>query len=395
MAISIQTILYLNYFVLAVFTSGLSVVILQLVVNYGIDAEVAGSLVGFKSLFVLIPSLGSFYILKLGYKKSMLFGLLGVTVASLFIAIIRNFWAVLFLFAIGGFSHTLIKLSVYSTIGLVSRDRQQHTSLMNKVEGTYIIGGLFEPLLFSWAIQWRSWSDAYLIIAVLTALAFVLLLKTDLDESEAIQTSAQPKFSQMLRLLNYSLVWIFILCILLSRMLELGFKTWLPTFYTEVFKLSQAQSVLFLSIFTGGIALSRFSLAYLQERFPWVVIQIANLGFGFILTLAILTLAVARDRSVMLLAFSFALVGFFFGSLYPTIYSIMLSKFFQSRHISISGLIVIFAELGLASGVAALGFLSKHFSIHHAFYIMLLPLGILPFLLIIYNKLIKRFNSLI
>lgn len=94
----------------------------------------------------------------------------------------------------------------------------------------------------------------------------------------------------------------------------------------------------------------------------------------------------------MLLAFSFALVGFFFGSLYPTICSIMPSKFPQSRHISISDLIVIFAELGIGSGVAALGFLSKHFSIHNAFYIILLPLDILPFLLIIYNKLIARFN---
>lgn len=58
-----------------------------------------------------------------------------------------------------------------------------------------------------------------------------------------------------------------------------------------------------------------------------------------------------------------------------------------------SGFIVIFAELGTASGVSIIGFLSKHFSIHNAFYFMLLPTIVLQFLLIIYKKFYERFNS--
>ncbi|BDA74673.1 hypothetical protein RIVM261_047250 [Rivularia sp. IAM M-261] len=101
----VKAVLNLNFFALAVFTSGLNIVILQLVVNYGFDSEIAGKLTTIKSVFTIIPSLGSAYILKFGYKKLMLLGLLGVTIASLIIAISKDFWAVVLLFILGGLCH--------------------------------------------------------------------------------------------------------------------------------------------------------------------------------------------------------------------------------------------------------------------------------------------------
>ncbi|GAA6618225.1 hypothetical protein [Scytonema sp. NUACC26] len=130
----IQTILYLNYFVLSIFTSSLSIVILQLVVNNGVDEVIAGNLINFKSIFVIVISLGSSYVVKLGYKNSMLLGLIGLTTASVLMATVRDFWAVPILFALTGLSHTFIKLSVYSTIGLITDEQKKHTGLMNRVE---------------------------------------------------------------------------------------------------------------------------------------------------------------------------------------------------------------------------------------------------------------------
>jgi MFS-type transporter involved in bile tolerance (Atg22 family) len=57
-----------------------------------------------------------------------------------------------------------------------------------------------------------------------------------------------------------------------------------------------------------------------------------------------------------------------------------------------TGLIVIFGQIGMTSGVSIIGFLSKKFSIHNAFYITLVPMLILPVLLIFYNKLSYNFN---
>lgn len=71
----------------------------------------------------------------------------------------------------------------------------------------------------------------------------------------------------------------------------------------------------------------------------------------------------------------------------------MLSHLPKMRHSAMSGLIVLFTELGIASGIVTIGFLSKHFSIHKAFYIMLLPMSVLPIMLILYNQLSNRFDK--
>ncbi|GAA6618226.1 hypothetical protein NUACC26_040370 [Scytonema sp. NUACC26] len=236
-------------------------------------------------------------------------------------------------------------------------------------------------------IQWYHWYDAYWTISILTTLAFLLLLITNIDETAVNKESEKPSLSQILMLLNYPLLWVLVICVLLYGMLELGFKTWLPTFNTEVFKLSESQSVVFLSIHAGAIALGRFLLGYLQEKFSWLYIQVANLAFAFILTLAVLSLTSYPRQYVILLAAIFSIIGFFYGSIYPTICSIMLSYLPKVRHSAMSGIIVIFVQLGIALGVSTIGFLSKNFNIHNAFYVMLLPMGILPFLLIFYNKL--------
>ncbi|BDA74674.1 hypothetical protein RIVM261_047260 [Rivularia sp. IAM M-261] len=263
---------------------------------------------------------------------------------------------------------------------------------MNAIEGVYIIGGLLGPLLFSFMIQWYYWQNAYLIIAVMTGIAGLFLLKTNINESEVVnQESTQPKLSQTFTLLYYPLVWVFLICNVLCGMLELGYKTWLPTFNTQVFQLSEAQSVLFLSIFSGGMALSRFSVGYLQKNLSWLSIQIINLASGFVLTLIVL-MAASQKQYALLLAFMLASVGLFFGSIYPTICSSMLSLLPKYCHGAMTGLIVIFGQIGMTLGVSIIGFLSKKFSIHNAFYITLVPMLILPVLLFVYNKLSYNFN---
>ncbi|OKH46234.1 hypothetical protein NIES2101_25210 [Calothrix sp. HK-06] len=262
---------------------------------------------------------------------------------------------------------------------------------MNAIEGVYIIGGLFGPLLFSLMIQWYYWYNAYLIIAVITVIASVLLLKTYINESEVYQESTQPKLSQTFALLNYPLIWIFLICNVLYGMLELGFKSWLPTFNTQVFQLSEAQSVLFLSIFSGAMALSRSLVGYLQKKFSLLSIQVINLIVGFVLTLIVMITATQKEY-VILLAFILASIGLFFGSIYPTICSSILNLLPKYCHSAMSALIIIFGQIGMTLGVSIIGVLSQSFSINNAFYITLFPMGVLPILLIIYNKLSYHFN---
>ncbi|BAU15312.1 hypothetical protein LEP3755_58700 [Leptolyngbya sp. NIES-3755] len=183
--------------------------------------------------------------------------------------------AILLLFAIGGFSHAVSRLSVYSTIGLIARTPNTHVTLMNRVEGAYVIGSLADPLLFSWMIQRGTWRSAFWMIAGLMSIAVVLLIRTTLNDREAISTTEKPSFAQMGMLFHSPFVWVAMGSAALYGMLELGFKSWLPTFNSEVFRLPEDQSILFLSLFAGAIALSRFSTVYLH-RFSWLTIQLTT-----------------------------------------------------------------------------------------------------------------------
>jgi len=91
-----------------------------------------------------------------------------------------------------------------------------------------------------------------------------------------------------------------------------------------------------------------------------------------------------------MLAFVFSVMGFFIGPIYPTIVSIVLSRLEKPRHAAMTGLIIIFSALGGTTGSFVVGFISRSFSTHDAFFFPLIPMAILGLLLIPYKRLSER-----
>ena len=87
------------------------------------------------------------------------------------------------------------------------------------------------------------------------------------------------------------------------------------------------------------------------------------------------------------LAFVFSMLGFFIGPIYPTIVSLVLSRLEKARHPSMTGLIIVFSALGGTTGSFIVGFISRSFSTHDAFFYPLLPMTLLGVLLIPYRRL--------
>lgn len=395
----LRTALFLNFFVFAILLNTVGIVIAQVIVDYDVSRVQAGTLEAFKDLSIMFVSfLVSSYIPKLGYKRSMLAGLLAVTLASILIAAVKGFWVAPILYAVVGSSFALVKVSVYSTVGLITANQQEHTGLLNMLEGTFMVGSLTGPLIFSAMIAWRHWNQTYWILATLSACALILLLITSLDESAVKADSGQASFKQMFVLLKLPMVWVFVLSALLYVMIEQSFGTWLPTFNREVFNLTAAQSASFLSIYAGSIALSRFLAGLMAKKFSWLKIQLTYLAGAFALTLFIVLKtfhweagAYGNWYEAPPLAFVFSMVGFFLGPIYPTICSIVLSKLEKVRHSAMTGLIIIFSALGGTSGSLMIGFLSQRFSTHNAFFFPLIPISLLAVVLIPYKKLSDRF----
>ena len=396
----IRVSLALNFVVFAILLNTVGIVIKRVIDDYGISEASAASLEAFKDLSIAGASfLLASYIPRFGYRRSMLLGLLGVSLASMLVALVTGFWVTPVLYMTIGVSFALMKGAVYSTVGLVTRDQQEHTSLMNILEGLFQVGALAGPLLFSFVLGLHyAWRQTYWLIAVVSAFAFLLLLTTDLDETEVATHLEEAGFVEMLKLLRLPTVWVFVLCAWLYVMIEQSFGTWLPTFHERIFGLSPAVAAALLSLYAGSIALSRFLMGYLSRHFPWMPIQLALLGGGFALTLGVLLLTPNQGSGVTVqswreaspLAFVFSCMGFFIGPIYPTIVSIVLSRLEKARHPAMTGLIIVFSALGGTTGSLIVGFISRTFSTHNAFFYPLLPMTLLGALLIPYRRLTER-----
>ncbi len=396
----IRISLFLNYFIFAILLNTVGIVIAQVIEDYHVSRVTAGSLEAFKDLTIMFVSfLVASYVPKFGYRRSMIVGLLLVTIGSILIASITQYWVTPVLYMATGAAFALMKVSVYSTVGLITEGQKQHTALMNILEGIFQVGSLSGPIFFSLMINLSHWNHTYWILAILSSLALLLLFITDLDESGVHEEAKNSNIIKMFSLMKYPMVWIFIICAFLYVMIEQSFGTWLPTFDREIFNLSKAQSASFLSIYAGSIALSRFLAGIMLKKFSWLPIQIVYLAGAVILTIIVLVSTAGfipynfdNWYQAPPFAFILCLVGFFIGPVYPTVISIVLSKLEKVHHSSMTGLIIIFSALGGTSGSLVIGLISQNFNVHTAFYFPVIPISLLLLTLIPYKKVSDKFG---
>ena len=399
--------LFLNYFVFAILLNSVGTVILQVQNNFDISKGSASVLEAFKDLSIAITSfLIASYVNKLGYKKTMLMALGLVTVMCLIIPSVQSFFMTKMLFAAAGIGFAMIKVSVFATIGLVTKNDKEHLSLMNFLESFFMVGILCGYFLFGSFVdndnvKSTEWFNAYYILGGLAAAAFLLLFTTPLDESN-IKAAGQSKtfaddFVDMLKLIALPLVLVFIFCAFLYVLVEQSIMSWLPTFNKDVLKLSTSLAIQMASILSASIALGRFLAGILLRKIDWLLLLVICLLCAGALVLLVVPLAksvnIATINSlsdVPLVAFLFPLIGLFLAPVYPAINSVILSNLPKHKHSSMSGLIVVFSALGGTTGSIITGNIFDAYGGQTAFYFSLIPIAILILLLFAFKRLQKK-----
>ena len=132
--LGIKLSIYLNYFVFAILLNSVGIVILKSINVYGVTESLASVLEAFKDLPIAVVSFFvASFLPRFGYKKAMLTGLLIVFFGCLFMVFGNSFLFTKILFLSIGVSFALIKLSVYSLIGIITESKTEHSSLMSSV----------------------------------------------------------------------------------------------------------------------------------------------------------------------------------------------------------------------------------------------------------------------
>src|SRR5882757_3397316 len=114
----IKSSIFINFFLFAILLNSVGTVILQVQRYFGVMESSAAVLEVFKDISLAIASFAiASFILRIGYKKSMLVALVIMTITCFSIPYIKTFFAVKILFALTGVCFGLMKISVLATIG--------------------------------------------------------------------------------------------------------------------------------------------------------------------------------------------------------------------------------------------------------------------------------------
>lgn len=397
--------LFLIYFLFAILLNSVGTVILQVIHSFDVSKPSASILEAFKDLTIAgVSFLAAAFLPSVGYRKSMLIALAIMSCACMAMPLLPGFLTVKLFFMCAGMSFALVKVSVYSSIGLLTRTPREHGQFMNTIEGLFMVGVLSGYWLFSAFIdsadaKSQNWLHVYWILAALSASIFALLLGAKLDESQAKPETPQDAqgFLLMLTLFGKPVVYIFLISAFLSVLIEQGVTSWLPTFNNEIMKLPLAMSVQMTSILATSIAVGRLGFGVLMKKISWYALL--NTCVVAIGALVVLTLPLTRGivpgvvsdwSSAPPAAYIFPLIGLFMAPIYPVINSLILSALPRHHHSAMTGLIVIFSALGGTTGSLITGFAFAKLGGQTAFYLTLAPLTVILVALFFFRRELDR-----
>ena len=396
------------YFMFAIMLNSVGTVILQSINSFGISKPDASTLEGFKDLSIaLVSFLVASFIPRVGYKIAMLFGLFLAAGACLLTPLWGDFVAIKLLFACIGTSFALVKVSVYSIIGQLTHDTRSHSSLLNTIEGIFMLGVLSGYWIFSAYIDplvptSLDWLTVYYPLAAVLFITAGIVLFSPIQEAPARpqNNGLIVEFVEMLKLAYKPLVLVFVLSVFLYVLIEQGIGTWLPTFNSEVLHLPADVSVQITSIFAAMIAIGRLLAGQILKYMSWFLFL--NICISMMAILMLLSLPLADDIdpsritgifNAPLAAYLLPLAGLMMAPIYPIINSVMLSSLDKTKHAQMTGLIVVFSALGGTTGSIITGLVFDTLGGKNAFYLSLLPMLLLATTLYFFRNATNKLSS--
>lgn len=349
----IRWLTYLMFFMFAMTTDSVGVIIPQVIKEFGLSLTAAGALhYGSMTAIALSGLLLGQIADRAGRKVAILLGLGLFAASAMLFPLAGGYGAILTLVVLSGMAIGIFKTGALALVGDISTSTLQHTRTMNLVEGFFGIGAIVGPLLVTQLVHGGiSWRWLYVIAGVLS---IVLMLVSGSVRYPALpqhQTQSAPRSSTRQLLRNrYALG--FSLAAFCYVAVECAIYVWMPTLVGTYHGSAAWIAAYALPIFFVLRAAGRFIGAWLLQRLDWsTVLALCALAiFGCFAG----SIAGGIEVAMVLLPGA----GLFMSVMYPTINSKGIACCARIDHGQVSGLILFFTCCGAALGPFAMGAVS-------------------------------------
>ncbi len=387
----IPTLLF-AYFINTLLIGSVGVVILQVQQSFSASATQAAFLEPSKDVSAALASfLLASQLARFGLKRAMLFGLSPLAMACLLLPSVPSYYSSLAMFALTGGVFAVVKIAIFSTIGLVAKDPKQHASTMGLFEAFYMFAVLAMYYTFGAFVDdanptSTSWMNSYYLLGALLCLALLMLWRMPLDES-ALQESAESSagFAEMLQLLSAVYVLFFVCGIFFYVFTEQGLMSWLPSYNRQVLEMPTRLALQVASILALLLALGRLLSAWILRFIDWYPLTVVCcVAIAGLLVIGLWSIhqhqgVINSWREIPLGVLALPATGLFFAPLYPMLCSVILSTLHVSKHAPMTGLILIFSVIGGSTGSFTVGRLFDAVGGQAAYWILPLSCGVMLF----------------
>ena len=352
----IRALTYLMFFMFAMTTDSVGVIIPQVVQEFGLSLTAAGALhYGSMTAIALAGLLLGFLADRYGRKPTILLGLGLFTGAALFFPAAGGFLTILALIMASGLAIGIFKTGALALVGDISRDVSEHTRTMNLVEGFFGVGAIVGPLLVTQLVHAGvSWRWLYVLAGVLSLVLIAIAASVRYPGATVLreQSVARAGTGQLLRspyALGFSVAAFCYVAV------ECAIYVWMPTLVGSYQGSLALVAAYALPIFFTLRAAGRFLGAWLLDHLEWSA-TLALCSAAIFLCFAGSLIGGVEAALILLPG-----AGLFMSVMYPTINSKGIACYPRCDHGRVSGLILFFTCCGAAIGPFAMGAVSDAF----------------------------------
>ncbi|HEY6284599.1 MAG TPA: MFS transporter [Ktedonobacteraceae bacterium] len=312
--------------------------LLLLAGNTHVSLAIAGSSFTLSAFgFVIGVLIAGLLSTKLNSKYILMGGLGLMSLAGAFIPVTHSFSVLLIAQLIKGIGFGLIDVSINTIVTLAFHDTLGET--LNNVHSSYGIGALSGPLLLSLSLQMLNealW--AYLVGAVVGFVVIFLLIRQTVPEipTQNVKQRQQPSLSR--NVFRQPLLWLMALQIALYVGAEIGFGSWIVTVLSQSAAISLALAAPAATTFFLGLTIGRLLGGQVLRRGLLSENQLLYISIigGYISGIWV---AIFPGQIVVSFVAS-ALVGLFYGPLFPGIMAMASRQFVNNIGIVSSVMLV-------------------------------------------------------